>query len=165
MITFPFIIPVKGVSFFQNKVNTIKPGDSCRITPEPFNEFDSNACAVFVNNNKIGYVPKALAPRFSDLGSDLVGVVAEIVGPEGQKGVRVKMQELAHNSDSAPENSKDTDQFVKDSDSYSKEVKIFSKSGRFIGFLIKRRDAETLFIEDAEGDRFDFPASLASVKE
>lgn len=45
----------------------VQKGDKLDLVPEPDNEADQNAVAVFVNGQKIGYMPREKAAVFSPL--------------------------------------------------------------------------------------------------
>ena len=103
---------VKGESHYQDSLSKICGGRTrdgheldviAELKPEPSNEFDANAVAVFVQGRQVGYLPKAQAAKLqlsiarlakSERGG--VGCRAQIVGgwdrgpsDQGHFGVRL----------------------------------------------------------------------------
>lgn len=81
-------IKLAGVTF-ENRQETIarlSSGEPCQLIPEPENQFDKNAIAVFVTLDgepaHIGYVPRQLAEWIAPLlkGETIGGKVTEITG-------------------------------------------------------------------------------------
>lgn len=162
MIKLPFITTVKGVSFYQNAVESVKLTDECLVVREKTNPFDSHACAVKVNNIKIGYIPKILAEQLVEHGDYFSGNIVEIVGQRGMRGVRVKIQNVSENifSDASGNTSTDKEK-ENDFGNEDSNMKVFSKSGRFLGFLVGDRSVDLIKIKNAEGEVFSFPSELA----
>ena len=61
------VIPVAGVSFRPESLDddSFEPGQRLRLVPEPDNEHDPNAVAVWNERRtiQVGYVPRELTPR------------------------------------------------------------------------------------------------------
>ena len=49
------LFTIAGMHFYKNSIN-LTPGMELKLVREPYNEFDRDAIAVFVNDEKIGYV-------------------------------------------------------------------------------------------------------------
>lgn len=81
----------------------VQPGDQLKLKPEPNNEYDPNAIAVFTSGGRqIGYLSEELAERyvnqFSEKESPIRLVVTEVTGGVGEKrfvGVNVELEELS----------------------------------------------------------------------
>ena len=52
------IIIVKGTSFYQNVVKTLPFYSLGLLEPQPDNVYDPFACAIKVNNELVGYLPR-----------------------------------------------------------------------------------------------------------
>jgi hypothetical protein len=63
------VIPVAGVSFRPESLedDSFEPGQRLALVPEPDNEHDPNAMAVWNEERtlQVGYVPRELAPQLS----------------------------------------------------------------------------------------------------
>lgn len=159
MIKLPFITSVKGVSFYQNAVESVNIKDDCIIVHEKNNPFDENACAVKVKDAKLGYVPKILAEQLVEHGDRFSGTVVDIVGQSGMRGIRIKIKSVDALSVDTLETEEKSYQKKRDSD-LSSEMKVFSKSGRFLGFLMSDASADSVDIKDSDGEIFSFPSEL-----
>jgi hypothetical protein len=63
------VIPVAGVSFWPEALDddSFEPGRRLALVPEPDNEHDSNAVAVWNEERtlQVGYVPREIAPQLA----------------------------------------------------------------------------------------------------
>ena len=97
-------VNVAGESHYQDALRAITgPGDVRRETeahliPEPENEYDPNAVRVEIGGDKVGYLPRELAPAWGPRLAELatrkrVGACeATIVGPaDGTLGVFLRL--------------------------------------------------------------------------
>lgn len=84
------MITLAGTTYnkFKDIANTIKVGDLMDLVPEPHNEYDSNAVAVYYKGLKIGYVPRgtkvgdtvALVTHLNQFDNEIVGCGFEMIG-------------------------------------------------------------------------------------
>lgn len=104
---------IVGESHYQHALADICGGKTpeghlfaCRaeLRPEPDNPHDSNAVAVFIQDHKVGYLPKQSAKRYGKaFGAASVSCAAQIVGgwrrregrtwDEGHFGVELDLRE------------------------------------------------------------------------
>lgn len=61
------ILPIVGVSFYQDAIKAIEVGDPVLLYHDVDNEYDSNAVAAkSVGGELLGFLPRNLASRVSD---------------------------------------------------------------------------------------------------
>jgi hypothetical protein len=86
------ILPLKGVSFYQDAIAKLRVGDIVDIAHDPKNPYDGNACVVKTQDNEIvGHIPAKLAPRLLATGaSEWQGTVTELID-NTVRSVRVKI--------------------------------------------------------------------------
>lgn len=94
------IVPVVGVTFYQDAVRVMREGDSVTLSHDTGNEDDPNAMIVRnTNGETLGYLPKVLAPRFThpDSGGTVnvqwTGTVCELTRHEESVGLRIRLDE------------------------------------------------------------------------
>lgn len=102
-----FDFEISGESFYQDTLNRICGGKTpegherycvAYLVPEPDNPYDKNAVAVYIENLKVGHIPKTIARRMSEaLAGRYATIDAVIVGgwsrarDEGHYGVKLNM--------------------------------------------------------------------------
>ena len=82
------MVKVAGVTFEgrQGIISMLTGKEPVKIVPEPDNQYDPNALAVWVNRGgelaRVGYVPRDLAATFAPLleGEGILGKIFEITG-------------------------------------------------------------------------------------
>jgi len=91
-MSFPFVAPVKGVSFHQDVVCAVEVGTPVEVVAEPENEFDANACAVRAGGETLGHLPREIAGRMRADG-DLCwsAEVAEVLRGSKATGLRIRV--------------------------------------------------------------------------
>ena len=52
------MIILKGTSFYQKAINALEEWSIGTLKLEPDNPYDEEACAVYVNDDLVGYLPK-----------------------------------------------------------------------------------------------------------
>lgn len=90
-LALPSIVPVAGVSYRQDTVNTCRTGQQVTVVADPSNPHDANAHAVIDDHGRLlGYIPSALTGRVAAHGQALEGRIHEIVGQE-TTGLRIEL--------------------------------------------------------------------------
>jgi len=149
---FPFVTPVKGVSFHQDVVRGVEVGTRLEVVAEPENEFDANACAVRVGGETLGHLPREIAGRLRSSGelcwaaevvevlrgSKATGLRIRLLAPQAPEDPaesrRIKSGERADERNAAVSGS--VVETVDDDASVVPEV--FARSGRRLGRLVQQ---------------------------
>lgn len=67
----------------REKLRSLKPGDILKLVREPYNEYDENAVAVYLDDNdKIGFLARTkneMLARMMDAGKEFIAIVNEPV--------------------------------------------------------------------------------------
>jgi hypothetical protein len=89
-----YSVRVAGVSYYQDNIGRIEPGDECLLRPEPDNPFDPSAIQVLCRSEVIGYIPREhSALLLQALAAGVVGAVVEGKGrPDNSKYVGVSLR-------------------------------------------------------------------------
>lgn len=81
MIHLPFTSSVRGVSFYPENTSKVRVNGVVECIPDPLNEHDSNAIAVYHKGLHLGFLPAKLSAtimaRTSDSNFKLMGVVTD----------------------------------------------------------------------------------------
>lgn len=92
------ILPVVGVTFYQDVVSATHTGDQVILEHQPDNEYDTNAVVVRNAADKtLGHLPANLAPRFTNPnfggtpGARWTATVTELTHYENTVGLRIKL--------------------------------------------------------------------------
>lgn len=146
------IVAVRGVSNYQDEVVLMREGHAVRITHEPANEHDSNACVV-VNSAgaKLGYVAAALAPRLVARGEGAWrGKVTEVRRGETW-GMSISVDEPLDGSAPGPV------ELVEPEAHDARAVR--ARSGRVLGILV-RTEGHRVIVRNAAGSEVTYPSEL-----
>jgi hypothetical protein len=142
---FPFVAPVKGVSFHQDVVSGVEVGTQLEVVAEPENEFDVNACAVHVNGEIVGHLPRELAGRLRSSGELCWSAeVVEVLRGSKATGLRIRLlapraESTAIASARAHSNSVATPTRSTD-DVVPAATEVFARSGRRLGQLVQQSE-------------------------
>lgn len=148
-LPFPFLAPLRGVSFHQPAVSSMTAGDRVRVEHEPDNEHDNCAMRVTdTNGTVLGYLPAALAARaVAALGTGVrLDAVVEAVYGEKTRGMKIRVLGVA------------VLPVVEERPSI-----VRTRSGRVLGFLLAVR-GDLVDVEVA-GRAVPYPSSLVVVDE
>jgi hypothetical protein len=149
---FPFVAPVKGVSFHQDVVRGVEVGLQVEVVAEPENEFDANACAVRSGGETLGHLPREIAARLrAEGGLCWSAEVVEVLHGSKATGLRVRLLAPKDSQCGAGHVEESTapasvgagcaaDQQTCSPDDALTEVSVFARSGRRLGVLAARRD-------------------------
>ena len=139
----PFTSAVAGVSFHIDAVSRVRVGMRVRIEHDSANPYDANACAVYVQDELIGHLPRQLAQRLRARGEDRwKGVVSEVLTGEKATGVRIRV-------------------LAGDPRQRETPTQVRARSGRVLGTLIEERDG-TVAVRTADGGRVEYPVELVA---
>jgi hypothetical protein len=142
---FPFVAPVKGVSFHQDVVRAVDVGLPLEVVAEPENEFDANACAVRAGGETLGHLPREIAARLRANGD--VCWSAEVVEVlRGSKATGLRIRLLAPR-ESTPARERTT-LAAADTDRHERVLEetdaergvVFARSGRRLGRFVDQAD-------------------------
>ena len=143
---YPFVAPVKGVSFHQDVVRAVDVGTPLEVVAEPENEFDANACAVLSGGEVLGHLPREIAGRLRADGD--VCWSAEVVEVlRGSKATGLRIRVLAPCPARTPAESLPAkmvsvvDLPSDDARSAAVTREVFARSGRRLGRLVETVDA------------------------
>ncbi len=93
-------VSVAGLQHYRGNdlAELIKEGDTLELKQQPDNPYDENAIMVMWHNNKIGYIPRALAKDIRRKISAGVVIKASIVEIKpirfGRKWIKVRLQAM-----------------------------------------------------------------------
>lgn len=153
-LTLPVVAPVAGVSFHQEAVAAVRVGDKVTVRHQADNSEDPDACAVLSSSgDMLGYLPRAIAPRLLLSGrSPFAGEVAEVLGSEGMRGLRVRLLAPADSADAAPQKKE------------CSTVEVLTCSGRSLGLLIGR-EGDLVRVSTPSGREVHYPAALVAIRD
>jgi hypothetical protein len=141
-IHFPFISPVTGVTFYSDALAKVKEGMVAELYHDKANEFDSNAVAVKVSGNQVGFLPKELARRVVQSGGEFwSGVIVNVLKSHNGIGLRLSVD---HQSEPL-QNEVLLENIEPKSiiDTLVELVDVKAKSGRLLGTLISKDSTHT----------------------
>ena len=93
-----FYTKIVGTTFVEIDYTTLNVGQSLTLVREPNNEFDKNAIAVFLEQNKLGYIKKTIAKDLSkgiDKGNNIKCTLESLTGGSKSKenrGINIKIE-------------------------------------------------------------------------
>ena len=160
-IPLPFIAKVVGVSFRQDVVTQMQPGQTVQVVHQPDNGFDANACAVLTSSQTLlGYLPRVLAARLAagTPGGAWEAVIVDVL-PGETWGLRVQV--LCPQAAVSPAGSAAP---VAGPPAAPAPCAVRSKSGRRLGVLVGR-DGERVLVRGDSGVEVGYPAALVLVEE
>lgn len=161
---FPFVAPVKGVSFHQDVVSGVEVGTHVEVVAEPENEFDANACAVYVNGEIIGHLPREIAYRLR-LSGELCWSAEVVEVLRGSKATGLRIRLLAPHAESASipvacmQSANDSGQAGADDDVAPAATEVFARSGRRLGQLVEQSQG-TVRVRTDDDRIVTYPESL-----
>lgn len=169
---FPFVAPVKGVSFHQDVVRGVEVGTRLEVVAEPENEFDANACAVRVDGETLGHLPREIAGRLRSSGELCWSAeVVEVLRGSKATGLRIRLLAPQARDASAPVTHAGHDQPVESAlerpapagtRDAAAEPEVFARSGRRLGRLVQRTEGSVRVRTD--DDRIvAYPETLVSL--
>lgn len=143
---FPFVAPVRGVSFHQDVVHGVQVGTRLEVVAEPENEFDANACAVRVDGETLGHLPREIAGRLRSSGelcwsaevvevlrgSKATGLRIRLLAPQQQE-VGVTAPLVDHGRSVVADGSRSLSAVEE-----TGEPEVFARSGRRLGRLVRQ---------------------------
>ena len=142
---FPFVAPVKGVSFHQDVVRSVEVGVPLEVVAEPENEFDANACAVRAGGETLGHLPREIAARLrADGGVCWSAEVVEVLRGSKATGLRIRLlapKDSFPTREHTPAGAPAADDRVQVPEGMCEEVgAVFARSGRRLGRFVGRED-------------------------
>ena len=170
-IHFPFISPVTGVTFYTEALGRVKEGMVAELYHDKGNSYDSNAVAVKILGNQVGFLPKELAKRVVLSGGEFwSGVVVNVLKSHNGIGLRLsvthpsKVQDLTPTSISPSTNNDVKNAQVIIEDKILPTPKpllniVKAKSGRILGTLISQDKTYTTVLTD-QGREVRYPNGL-----
>lgn len=91
-LPFPVVAPVRGVSFHQDVVVRAQIGARVVVQADPTNEYDANACAVLLDGELAGHLPRELAARLRADGRGCWDAeIVEVLRGSLATGLRVRL--------------------------------------------------------------------------
>lgn len=157
---FPFVSPVRGVSFHQDVVCTVRPGDAVSVLAEPDNAYDKDACAVLAAGERVGYLPRELSVRLRESGAVAwSGEVCEVLKGSKATGLRVRVQEEVVSPLLASRGEPElVDAQVEAGDEVERR-RVSARSGRLLGVLARHESGQVV-VRTVDGREVSYPESL-----
>jgi len=165
---FPFVAPVRGVSFHQDVVRGVEVGTQLEVVAEPENEFDANACAVLVDGEVLGHLPRELAGRLRSSG-DLCWSAEVVEVLRGSKATGLRIRLLAPREHTEPLRDEaapaETDECVSDTAVVEapSTPEVFARSGRRLGRLVEQ-EAGSVRVRTDDDRIVVYPESLVLLR-
>lgn len=170
---FPFVTPVRGVSFHQDVVCGAEVGTPLEVVADPENEFDANACAVRLDGELLGHLPRELAGRLRSSG-DLCwsAEVVEVLRGSKATGLRIRLLAPSTPAVNVPGNT------VRDGDGPAVSVvagteesietpttcEVFARSGRRLGELVDE-DSGSVRVRTEDDRIVTYPQALVRLRQ
>lgn len=94
-------VSIAGLQHYRGNdlAELIKEGDALELQLQPDNPYDANAIMVMWHNNKIGYIPRALAKNIGRQMASGANITANIVEIKpvrfGRKWIKIRLQTVA----------------------------------------------------------------------
>lgn len=166
---FPFVAPVRGVSFHQDVVRSVDVGVPLEVVAEPENEFDANACAVRSGGETLGHLPREIAARLrADGGVCWSAEVVEVLRGSKATGLRIRLlapKDGPATRERTPDAAPSDDDRVQAPEKACAELgAVFARSGRRLGRFVDRADG--LVRVQTDDDRLvAYPEGLVLLKD